>query len=324
MNVTCIKSGVRFRSEHFGNIPSQGIHPVFGLPARQLVQIYETDFLHVRLSATENKLLFLALLNSTELVTFNVPAAPTSQIIHSLMDSAVYYARYIEDLRNPQLTFPSYVVTRENNDLSNLALLFRRWDAVRDEPKMVRRNNSLAISDWDQFLQSRSQLETLLSQSVDDTFKGKGQRLVYARRLAAWALEASDAPREKLDIWAEIFRANTLEIYELHASELYELYEHMQCKLDYCGNSIYARATLGFLERIIKENSLGLSHGISFEALEPDENDMSKLAQNKLEQDFLTSLVATCPNDKPDRKDFASKSAYTLALMKWQVLQNNT
>src|SRR3990172_712457 len=74
MKILCSISSTEFNVEHFpGYLSSREVsHPIFYLPQKKLLS-YMAKWSGSELTRTDSYLLFLAILNSTELVHFRVP-----------------------------------------------------------------------------------------------------------------------------------------------------------------------------------------------------------------------------------------------------------
>ena len=127
MKVTCPISGISYRASGFFEGPNEwvvrSLHPIFSLTSEQLLA-RARKYKQGIYSETELRLLFLAVLNKTSLVTFEVPAEPSQNCVLRNLDSAYKIMIWVEKVINTTVRLPTYVVTKHNSDMNNINHFF--------------------------------------------------------------------------------------------------------------------------------------------------------------------------------------------------------
>lgn len=334
--IICSHSGVEFSCEHLPfPISSREIsHPLFSVSSRKLIGL-TSSWAAGRLSQTENYLLYLALLNSTSLVEWRVPAIyhdRTPQIIANNMEQLIHIIGRIDAIKHPSFVLPHFVISQDTCSLENSYHWIQAWlqnyndwrDNVKshaNDQELTRRENSL------------NKLIKTSHKKIED----------YPRVLAQWARIAADFPlrmvkvrgikMELADYWEEIIIkcANDESAFHINAADLQELYDHCEDELiapvDRDGNytigegSLYATTLMRYLRKGIQrqQNYLGdlgdsISGGLTaYRILSPETSASDANIQ---------AMIDAAPDKEPQKRDYPSLIAYLKAKSRWLQKEN--
>ncbi len=299
-------------------------HPVFFLPQSKLLGLF-SQFSKEQFTDTESYLLFLALLNSTELVEFRVPAkhtARTAAITNTWMNDLTEIVFKINTIKNPAVQFPRFVISPDTADLKNAGQWIQIWNKKYQE-----------------FLdgnKTRARLETL------DALETRVHRLIldpnaspekYATHLANWAEIAASFPVFTVttslgvmginEYWKTIIRKcfNQKAMFDIPAEDVDELYNHCCESLEL--GTLYSSSLLKLLkegkERQISYLGLGdlatLNGELSYQIL--DESDDSTQNAN------MIALISSAPKQEPRREDYPSMFEFQRARIKYKAATRN-
>jgi hypothetical protein len=314
--VLCAKSGIEFRVDHFPIYLTQGEyeHPLFHVPLKRLWR-YFPKWQAGELTKTDSFLLFLALLDRTEMVEFrcHVYQRPdTDRIIAANMENLVSIIGKISAIKHPKFVLPRFVISPETRDLANVKYWLQTWeDAFEDFC------NGLQADDLRSKLQRKAEgLERLIKNPSLKPVR-------YARMLASWASEAGAFPTSLTNVnglevtiseyWQEIIvKCHTdTDIITIPENDLAELIEHCEENLDagsIQAHQLFVTIRLG-METLKGFFSIGSP---SFTML--GEND-------SVEQANLELLINSAPTDAPKRTNYPTEFAFIKAKMKWQLAQ---
>lgn len=317
MKVYCKKSGTNFLAEGFSHkMEIAGEHPIFSAPVKTLLNSRQNWYLG-KLDERESKLLFLALMNSTGLVKFDVPAKPAASVIQSNMELLFNFIVWYNDIQLAQLKLPKFVINANTCTLSNVNTWLKVWQACRDDWK-----EGYASSTKRERL---AQKEATLYKLIHSSLKKSDE---YAGRLAAWAMDASDAPMNIREYWTELFKLKGLEVYNAHTASLEEMLDHMEDNLPIYDSSIYANSVLTHIRKIVYRNRAGLNFGLGMptdELLSTDfekmERDPFRIVEDEIEEQNKADIALTAPEIEPIKSAYPSLLAFLRAKAAWTVSQ---
>jgi len=263
MRILCAYSGIEFKVEHFPAILNsrEVCHPIFYLPQHKLIS-YIPKWHSGELTATDSYLLYLALLNSTELIEWRVPALKTDKtiaIVAHNMQSLVAIVSKINIIKHPAFVLPRFVISPETKTLENSSFWIDAWvNQYRDW------SDGYKTRSYDEKLQRREEaLERLINNSARTVES-------YATILADWAALAGSFPIGTQEVkgkqvplsdyWKSIIKAcaSNESIFSIPKKDLEELVEY--CEEEIPHGSIYAHTLMSFLRSGLKKqtNYLGL------------------------------------------------------------------
>lgn len=315
--ILCGISGIEFSCEHLPIYldSREYAHPIFFMPQKKLLGLYQKHR-HGELPEIDSYLLFLAYLNSTDLIEWRVPAkfhSLTTAIINQHFDSLVSAVEKINRIKNPSVQFSHIAVSPDTSKLTNVSYWIAAWEDTYEQ----------FISGYatQRTKQEIADIEEKLNYLCKDANRSEVQ---FATRLASWADKAGSFPRFPVQVgatvmpcneyWKQIIRkcTNAESIFNIPSKDLQELLEHCQEYID--AGSIYAFNLFKILkEGIAKQtNFLGLGD-FQFSILS---GDTSTEQANKI------AIIQNAPTSEPRRLDYPSQFAYLKAKLAYEMAQN--
>lgn len=266
------------------------------------------------LDSTERRLLFVALLKSTDLVDFRCPAAPPTNIIQTYMELLIKCVNW-KEIAEERMPLPRFAITHETRELTNVGHWLGAWnDARRDW------ENRGATWAFKEKLRLREKALLRLIQSPGKTTNS------FAGTLSKWALEASNAPSGIREYWTSLFHLrDNLDIYKASTTDLEELLEWMQDNLQV--GSLYSFKTFEHLHNIMKINKGGLTYGLGMGSDEEDFDPISNsqapftIIRDSIETYNMEMAAALAPELEPKKEQFNSIVDYLRAKARWTLAQ---
>jgi hypothetical protein len=333
MKILCAYSSIEFNVEHFpGSLTSREFyHPIFCLPQKKLLG-YLHKWSHQELTPTDSYLLFLALLKSSDLVNFRVPAArspKTDSIVACNMESLAKILCKLNSVSSPERIFPNYVISPDTKYLDNVQYWITNWEESfveysASQSKFIDQRNS-----W-QKLQHR---EHALERLIKNPHKPISE---YSGILADWAAIAGDFPKFLVtspftglsiscdSYWKDIIsRCARKDIGLMFATnqilaDIDELLEH--CETSIPAGSIHSHLLFKLLRdtKEKKKNFLGLG-----------DQDITKSTYaflsptDTVESANLSAMIQSAPTEEPKPESYPTKFAYMKAKMKWDLAKKS-
>lgn len=327
--LVCSKSGVVFSCEHMPIALSsrEYAHPMFSVSKKRLIAL-SAQWAAGKLSHTENYLLYLALLDSTELIVWRTPANYTNKtqsIIANNMEALLHIIGKIDVINHPSFALPKFAITSDTNSLENSHYWVESWVTN--------------YNDWYDGLKDssrREQYKALLGHREESL-----QRLIktaytkpedLANSLATWAELAGNFPEGKIphpithkqiglnEYYKQIIRACASDdaIWKYPKIDLIELIDH--CEEHIIHGSIYAASLMRLLRNGLRKQEDYLGFGdvdlagktTSFVILNPSDSaeDANKLA-----------AIQAAPDHEPKLSNYPNKFAYLKARANWDMSQ---
>ena len=322
MKILCSLSSIEFDVTHFpGTFYSKETHhSVFDLPQKRLLS-YLAKWSGNELTSTASYLLFLALLKSSDLVDFRVPAFRTDKTDAIVANNMEYLAKTVVKLntvQNPAVVFPHYVITPDTKFLTNVHYWIENWhqcyqqflDGYRSahtEQKLIRREHAL---------------ERLIKNPHKPVS-------AYANDIAEWAAIAGSFPTfltqspfssisiPIIDYWKEIIRRCTRndQIFSVPKKDIEELLEH--CEDNVPVGSIQSHMLFKVLRAAVEKqrNFLGIGEidvKAGYTILSPE---------SSAEEANMAALIQAAPTEEPKPEQYPNKFKYLQAKMRWQMAQ---
>lgn len=309
MKVYCQYSGIEFDVSGFGSTRLTYIHPIFAAEPKWLLSRMGS-WSAQKLTADESKLLFLAILHSTDLVEFRATANPAPNIVALNMESLAKIYAWMLGINRVQMVMPKFVVSPENRKMENVRYWIESWWEGR---KSFEDGYSKYLLDR-KLADKEAALERLIRNSQRTTED-------YAGLLATWAMEASNAPKGLRDYWRELFQLKGLKVYAARAVDLQEVLDHMEENLEH--GSIFAASTMKHLRTLVKKNAAGLNYGLGItdeDLAEIDTNPFT-IVEGSVEEHNMQVIAAGAPESEPDPKAYSSRVQYLRAKAAWQLAE---
>jgi hypothetical protein len=322
--ILCAYSGIEFQVEHFPHMyltSRECFHPIFTLSSKKLLATYSHKWADGELTETENYLLYLALLNSTDRIEWRVPAirtSLTSSIIAKNMYALIQIVGKIDlASNNPALNLPYFVISPDTKDLSTSGDWIKIWNENWDDFQNGYRSSILR--------EKISRREQALERFIKDKNKPVES---YAGILAEWACDAAEFPlflvtydgKEMTcaEYWKMIIRkcARSESIFSISDTDLDELIEHCEEHLDIQFAGIFSHSVMFLLRegRKRKQNFLGLGEfvplGTTYTMVEEGES---------VQTSNVKALISAAPSKLPVKEDYPSLIAYLRAKAAYDV-----
>lgn len=325
--ITCIKSGVIFNCEHMP-VQSNCEHPIFSISQKRLVAL-AGSWASGRLSSTESYLLYLALLDSTELIQWRNAASyhdGMDQIVANNMEHLLHIISKINLINHPSFTLPSFAIGPDTHSLTNSFHWIKTW--ITNYREWYESNiDSKAADEIRYRIQSREEaLQRLIKSSTHpDT---------YAATLADWAATAgafpssltphpiSKQPISIAEYWKQIIKtiANEDKLWRFPRKDIVELIEH--CEEHIVHGTIYAHKLMQYLRSGLAKYDDYLGFGEADIPTGP--TSFTILPSSASIQQINTSvLLNTAPVDEPKKSQYPNHFAWLKAYSKWKLSQSH-
>lgn len=328
--ILCAYSGLDIQVSHFPIYLTsrECYHPIFTLSRKKLMG-FASKWAAQELTPTDNYLYYLALLHSTSLVEWRVPAlqtADTQKLIAENTESLLNIVGKIDlvldkEAYNP----PHFVVSPDTKDLSCTP----DWIAVWKENWDDYQQNYRTANFREKIIRRESALERL----IKDPTKNPES---YAASLAEWANLAGQFPTHDAgldpsilggksmplcDYWKLIIRkcVKAEAIFSIPDADIDELIEHCEDSIDIVNGGIFCHALLHLLREGKKKKSSFLGLG-DFDVTGPSFKILD--ANAGVEEANKLALIATAPTEKPVEKDYPSKIAFLRAKLRYDMAQS--
>lgn len=204
MKVVCPISGIEtFHGPYFKNEPAVTMpDAMFFVPIRGLLA-RARKWKAGEYSETERKLLFLALLDKTELITWELPAQPLPATVQKNMEYAFKIAAWLDIAGAVQniKSMPKYRVSEHNRDLTNIGYFLHSIEELRTEwMRSSSRRHLEAILE---------QRQAVLAKLIHSPYRKWTQRDYSIQ--ASWAMDTAEVPKERKEEWTKILSIHTAE-----------------------------------------------------------------------------------------------------------------
>lgn len=323
MRIICAYSSIEFECSHIpGTFHSPELyHPIFSLPQKRLLA-FTSKWSHGELTPTDSYLLFLAILNSSDLIEWRVPAArceQTDSLVANNLESLLKTVIKLNTVPNPDTIFPHYAISPDTRFLTNVRYWIENWeDSYRSYKSGYRSAHESAIT---------IRREAALTRMIRSKHRSVSS---YSRELAYWAAQAGSFPTFIIsspfasslnsqiscsDYWQEcIVRCTKNEyIFSIPDKDLEELISH--CEDNIPVGSIHSNALFTVLRTAQKRKKTFLDLG------DPDAKASYTLlsSQSTAESANLKALIDSAPEDMPVREHYPSSFAYMKAKLRWDM-----
>lgn len=326
MKCLCAISGLSFTVEYFPGVldskSSPITHPVFNIPQKKLLG-YLSKWASGDLNSTDSYLLFLALLNSSDLVEFRVPVKrvpETDSWVSQNMENLSKIVYKLTSVSNPGVSFPSYSVSPDTCTLSNIQYWIENWEESFSSYLSGYRNEEISRS-----LRSK---EAVLERLIKNPHKPISE---YSSQLAIWAEKAgsfptyntispfSTLPVTMADYWKTIIQkvSKNDTIYQVPRIDLEDLIEHCEQNIP-IGSGIYSHALFTLLRKALDKHKAFLGFG--------DQDLITTSYQlisdsSSTEAANLKGLIDLAPDHPPLRSEYPTDFAFFRAKMRYTAAQ---
>lgn len=307
MRVYCQYSNISYDLTGFGSTQLTYIHPIFAAEPKWLLSRMGS-WAAQKYTEEESKLLFLALLHTTELIEFRIAAQPENATVQLNMEQLARFVGWMIGLTRPQLVLPKFVINPENKQLKNI----RYWIELWYEARKVFEDGYSTQSELRKLRDKEAALERLIRTSTKTSDD-------YAGLLSTWAFQAASVPKGLHKYWRELFCLKGIDVYNARSIDLQELLDHMEEGLEH--GSIFAHATMQHVRTLVKKNAAGLNYGLGItdEDLAEIETTPFTIVEGSVEEHNMQVIAASAGVEEPRSKDFSSRVAYLRAHAAWKL-----
>jgi hypothetical protein len=307
MKVYCQYSAAEYDVTGFGGTKLTYVHPIFAAEPKWLLSRMG-HWAAQKFTPEESKLLFLAILHSTELVEFRATAHPENNIVQLNMEPLARIFSWMLGINRVHLVMPKFVIQTDNRRLLNIRHWIETWYDAR---KQFEDGYSRYLLDR-KLADKEQALERLIKNSQRTTED-------YAGLLCTWAMQASSAPKGMHEYWRELFCLKGLKIYAAKAIDLQELLDHLEECLEH--GSIFAASTLKHIRTLVHKNKAGLNYGLGItdEDLAEIESSPFKIVEGSVEEHNIRVVAASAPEEEPIASKYSSRIAYLRDKAAWEL-----
>jgi hypothetical protein len=321
--ILCAYSGIEFQCQFLPlSLSSREVqHPIFHIPTKKLLSL-GSSWTRGELPPTESYLTYLALLHSTGLIEWRVPARyteKTNQIIANNMEQLLHVIGRIDVIRHPSFILPHFAISYDTASLENSYHWIQIWQKNYE--------------DWTQNIKDHANDQELIRRelSLQRLLKSAHRKIEDSpKRLASWARIAGDFPEFKVrilgvqktlaDYWEEIIVkcAKQEQIFMIPEADLQELIDHCEDHIVMDG-SIFAMALMRFLRKglAMQKSYLGLDtvydrRATNYSILPPEQT---------AERANIQNMVDSAPATEPVRKNYPDLISFIKAKSRWITAQ---
>jgi hypothetical protein len=316
MKTLCLYSGVTlYKTPHLLGLTLADIHPIFRAKKKLIIC---PDMVFRFMKSTdieEKKLIFLAILNTTELVEFRVPAMPSARTVEknffNLMHTAGWLA-FAEATYKAVVAFPQFVVNEQTADLESLSAWIRSCEDIKDQ--IIKRdiNRERAAS-----------LEQKAAEIKKEINNATFLHRAFTPALARWALDFAQLKRtdERYNQWVKILCSPLSEAWVYDLETLREIEDYLEEELP--AEHPQVISVMAQIRTFILECKKGFTEFAVFN--EHDETGESfTIVDDETGLTTPSKHLVDVPTTEPRQSDYPTKVAYLIATAKWRLANRKT
>lgn len=326
MQILCAYSSISFTCEHFpGTLSSrESYHPVFDMPQKRLLSNLG-KWASSGLTPTDSYLLFLAILRSTDLVNFRVPAIRTEHtdaVIAQNMEALCRTVIKLNSVANPAVCFPHYVISPDTRTLDNVRYWIENWQDSYEGFVAGRIKDIEDREEWRKLNLREAALQRLIKNPHRPIAS-------YAGQIADWASIAGTFPATGTvqspfssqqitisDYWKNLIElcASETKLFSIPRDDLQELLEH--CEEHIPAGSIYSNALFKIIRHAMDRQKSFLGLGdlditrSTYEILTSTDN---------VEEANMRASIQAAPVEEPRIEQYATKFEFMRAKLRFQM-----
>jgi hypothetical protein len=290
------------------------MHPLFSLSTKTLLSL-AYNWGQGELNVSERKVLFLALLKSTDKVIFRTAASPSPATVQKYMARLLEIANWFHTLNTPALrdVLTEFAVNRDTRFLENIGIWFDTWE----ENKVAYHNRYVDQAANEKLKHVEDRLRRLIKSPAGDQSR-------KWRVMIEWALDAAKDPETGRGVklsevvrgeWISTFCLTTdADIWNANKQVIASMIEYFEAYLDVTGY----RMDFSFevLSRA-RELQAKATEGLNFHLGIPGGNIFT-IVEDDIETHNKAKVAAVAPAKKPEKADFAGNTiAYIRAHAAW-------
>jgi hypothetical protein len=329
MRVKCRYSGVEFTVSSFNHLylKVSSTHPIMHCPAEILLKQTQ-DWANDELTDSELRLLFTALLKSTDLVEFRTFANPDIKTIKHNMDRLLMTVNW-RLATGEAFPVPKFAVDTYTQDLTSIPAWLDAWNDAKVNWETKGISWSLA--------QKLALREEALMKLIRSPARKEDS---YARQMAKYILELTQAPLYLHEEWTKIFLLkDNQDIWMQDAEIIDKLLEYMEINLNPA--TVIAHDAFARIRRIKKIADLGMVGGLGindvpeiynekglpvFKILTATQSNYQMpalgtehISFENIEEHNLQVAIANAPKILPIPSAYNSRVEYLRALSAWRI-----
>jgi hypothetical protein len=331
--ILCKYSGILFNCEHMplGLASNEYYHPLFAVPKKRLLAL-AGEWSANRLSHTESYLLYLSLLNSTNLLVWKAPARftpNTLSIISQNMESLLQIIGKIDIINHPAFALPRISITYDTGTLDNSFYWIQSWLHGYNEFM----SDQVEVRKREELKHRVERREQSLTKLIRTAFLNPQ---TLANNLAIWAADAGSFPSNNTlhpltqtqigldEYWKELIRACVREeaIWRYPRKDIEELIEHCEENIEH--GSIHAHSLMSLLRTGLKKRDNYAGFGDVDLAGKTFTPFRLLRADDTVEDANVIAAIAAAPDVEPKRHMYPSSFAYIRAKANWDLKMKYT
>lgn len=315
--VTCAISGLPFSTDYLEGLSIPHtlgyFHPIFAVEYKHLLRLY-TAHSHGKLTPKDSYLLFLAILHSSDQITWKAPASldpndnQTKRLIENNMSQLIEVLEKTALIKHPSFEQPSFVVTYDNSALLQIPNWIKAWKA-----------NIISFHTGRYRLLEIQTLQKVENKLTKLILSGE-KREKFSHVIADWASKAAEFPPDKIEQYKLTIRScyNMNKMFNTPLSLLKEIKDHCECNIE--AGSIHFHTLIQVLKKGISKHIdyLGGSTLALGYTLLPVAAEKAEL-KNQAE---LATLTANAPASYPKKEDYGTSLDFIKAKLAYNVSSN--
>ena len=323
MRLTCQYSKITFSTSAMLSsgvmAPVSCIHPIFYADLEYLGKIYDAWAEGKLPEVRDQRLLFLALLNSTDHIDWYCAADPKAGTVAKYMESLFDHVQWMRDIMLPRLSLPRFAINHHTSKLTTIEGWLEAWDEVRNDFE----RGYLSRSEQEKAARKQQALDLLSEKRAkDDT--SKTRHLAYLKTLADWAAVAIKFPNSVESYWKQIIRCQSARAaLDFRPVDVEELLEHITEMGDY--NSTHYFALLTQVKKVLSDSKGESISDLDFAALLTDPElpvSTYRAPSTSTEAAEIARQVGMAPLMTPKESDYTSKTQYMIAVARYNLAQS--
>lgn len=315
--ITCAISGITYQCEHVPLvlIDRECAHPIFYTSQVRLLRLYK-KYTSNHLTPTDSYLLFLAILHSTDNISFatactlDPSAAQTTQIIASNIHQLIDVIWQTNAIVHPSFKQPSYIIRASNSDLKNIHNWIKAWKRNIELFKI----GEATAREAEQLTKIENKLLLIIRRGIDD--------ITLSSCVAEWASKAAAFPPEHNTLWKKTIRScfNPKIMFNTPRALIQEI-------KNYCEDNILIGSShFHTLTQVLKEgykNHIDYLGNATLESMGSLSSSATTFTlckgEESTEEANLNYAVEEAPTSSPVRNNYSSLTEFIKARSKYML-----
>lgn len=315
MKLYCQYSGVNFNLPQLPTLKSTvlTVHPIFHMDKKALFKLYSDWADGLMESETDRRLVFLAMLNSTDLIDWRATANPTDACVQANMPSLYYTTRWATAIQTPGFKLPKFAITNDTRKLENISHWLQVWENIRENFDISYRTTSQ--------IEKQKTREEMLEKLI----KSRGETGRFAGLLCQWAFDAASVPENIRDYWRQILTSKGINIFSIPSVDMAELVEHFEDSLAEHG-SIYSYTFLSYIRSLQKQIVTGLGFNITnsldlVDIVTRSEYSIIEGGDDVTSTEIINiqKIINSAPSVEPVESAYPNRVAFLRAKISWKM-----